>query len=138
MKYLNMKLVYTKQTEHDAIFYRYEIGGYQVWFEQYQDNGKDSRHQNCVGCIFQVSIAPLNRDNDLPKLNIYESIGNNNGWPNMYEYEHKDHRLQLEDMDDYIKRIKRAKLVLASIKHYLENSFHGELFKERAKLKENW
>ena len=137
MKYLKMKLVYTQQTEQDVIFDRYEIGDYQVWFEQYQDNGKDNRRQNCVGCIFQVSIMPLNIEDNLPKLNIYRGIGDDKGWPKVYEYEQKYWRLQLEDMDRHIKRVKYAKLVLASVKHYLENSFHYELFKERAKLKEN-
>lgn len=135
MKYLKMKLVYTKEYLKDkTIFYRYEIGGYQVWFEQHQDNGKDNRHQNCVGCIFQISIAPL-KDEGL-KLSIYERVGSNKGWPNDYEYEHKNWRLKLEDMDVYIKSVKRAKLVLASIKYYIENSFHYELFQQRERLKE--
>lgn len=135
MKYLKMKLVYTKEYLKDkTIFYRYEIDGYQVWFEQHQDNGKDNRRQNCVGCIFQISIAPL-KDEGL-KLNIYERVGSNKGWPNYYEYEQNHWRLKLEDMDVHIKSVKRAKLVLASIKHYLENSFHYELFQSREQLKE--
>jgi hypothetical protein len=105
-----------------------------VWFEQHQDNGKDNRRQNCVGCIFQISIAPL-KDEGL-KLNIYERVGSNKGWPNYYEYEQNHWRLKLEDMDVHIKSVKRAKLVLASIKHYLENSFHYELFQSREQLKE--
>lgn len=132
-----MNLVYTKENQKgNSIFYRYECGGYQIWFEQHQDDGKDNRHQNCVGCIFWVGISPLNKEDSLPNLNIYDRIGENKGYPNLYEYEHKNYRLNLEDMDECVKHIKRAKLVLASIKHYLENSFHYELFKKREQLKE--
>lgn len=137
MRYLKMKLVYTKlDPKYKTIFYRYECGGYQIWFEQHQDNGKTNRRQNCVGCIFQISIAPLNREDGLQELSIYERTGSDKGWPNDYEYEHKNWRLKIEDMDAHIKSVKRAKLVLASIKHYLENSFHYELFQSREQLKE--
>ena len=57
MKLLDAKLEYTKEN-NDSIFYRYCIGGYQIWFSQYKDNGKKCSHQNLVGCIFSVGVAP--------------------------------------------------------------------------------
>ena len=80
MKFLKVKLEFTKEDkEHNEIFYRYKIGKYQMWFTQHQDNGESGYHQNCIGCIFQVSIHQTKKDENLFKLFIDDRLGVNRG-----------------------------------------------------------
>lgn len=52
-----------KEQEDNKLFYRYRVGTYTVWFEQYQDNGKKQKNQNLLGCIFSVGVR--NEDSEM-------------------------------------------------------------------------
>ena len=127
----------SKTTEHcdpNEIFYRYRVGRYVFWFTQHQDNGKKNKHQNCVGCIFQIHIE----SDDPTDLHIRacEEIGTWVGYPNQFLLDDLPHRYKLLDIDKHLDKIHYATDCLIRIREFLYNSEHYELFKQREKLKE--
>ena len=120
---LEAKLDYKKEDER-SVFYRYKMGVYTIWFSQYKDN-----ISGVAGCIFSVGVQA--KSNEYPALFVGEKIGTNQGYPNEYRYNFCTSELQLEDMEDVIKKIRYAKRVLESIKYFFENSEHKKLFDRR-------
>ena len=131
---IKLELKTTEHCDADEIFYRYRIGRYVFWFTQHQDNGKKNKHQNCVGCIFQIHIE----SDDATDLHIraWEEVGTWVGYPNEFFLDDLPHRYNLLDIDKHLDRIHYATDCLTRIREFLYNSEHYELFKQREKLEE--
>lgn len=131
---ITLELKTTEHCDSDEIFYRYRVGRYVFWFTQHLDNGKKNKHQNCVGCIFQVHIE----SDDPTDLHIraWEEVGTWVGYPKEFFLDDLPHRYKLLDIDKYLDKIHYATDCLIRIREFLYNSEHYELFKQREKLKD--
>ena len=135
---INMKgkiiLELKKQDDNrpDEVFYRYRCGRYTFWFTQYQDNGKKTHSQNCMGCIFKVSVA--SDSNGDFELQIDEPIGEDRGYPTRFRISGLDYSVNLEDIESFTSRLLYAKEYLKTIEDFFFNSDHYELFKKRTQL----
>lgn len=128
-----IELELCKQINEEEVFYRYRCGAYTIWFTQFQDNGKKTHSQNCVGCIFQTHIAA--DSNDYLSLWVAERIGADKGYPDTFEIEEIPHRIELASASEFLNKLNYALEHLQIIKDFLFNSEHYELFKERSDLK---
>lgn len=128
-----VELELCKQINEEEIFYRYRCGVYTIWFTQFQDNGKKTRSQNCVGCIFQVHVAA--DSNDYLSLWITEKLGNDKYYPDTFEVEKMPHHIELADSYRFLNKFNYAIEHLQIIKDFLYNSEHYELYKKRVNLK---
>lgn len=129
----SMELELCKQINKEEIFYRYRCGVYRIWFTQFQDNGKETHSQNCVGCIFQVHIAA--DSNDYLSLWVSERIGGDKGYPDTFEIEEIPHRVELANSYIFLDKLNYALEHLRIIKDFFYNSKYYELFKKRSTLK---
>ena len=123
-----------KEQEDNIIFYRYKVGTYKVWFEQYQDNGKKQKNQNLLGCIFSVSVR--NEDNEKGfNILVKERLGEFKGFPDEFQCDDIPHTINMDDLSAFIQKMLYTEEHLGAIKDLFYNSKHYELFKERSKLK---
>ena len=134
-KYLEVELELetTEHCDEDEVFYRYRIGKYQFWFTQHQDNGKKTKSQNCIGCIFGVHTQC--DDNSCFPLRIYSKIGSNLGYPNEFFIDQLPYTLPVDDFDEFKDKLYYAQECLCKIRKFLYNGKHYELFKKRETLK---
>ena len=129
----SVELELCKEINKEEIFYRYRCGAYTVWFTQHQDNGKKTRHQNCVGCVFQIHVKEDSGDY-LP-LYINETLGRNLGYPDTFEIENIPRHIDISDYYKFLDKLNYASEHLQIIKDFFYDSKHYDLFKERSKLK---
>lgn len=127
-----LELVSTQNCAKDEIFYRYRSGRYVFWFSQYQDNGKKTKHQNCVGCIFQVNI----KSDDVEDFNICARthIGSDAGYPEDFFIDCTPRTIPLSDYPKFMEKLNYAKTHLKYIADFLYTSDHYTLYNKRKQL----
>ena len=123
-----------KEQEDHKIFYRYKVGPYTVWFEQYQDNGEKQENQNLLGCIFSVGVHNEDSERGFNIL-VRERLGGFEGFPNEFQLDDMPHTINMDDLSTFIQKIQYAGECLKTIKDLFYNSEHYELY---AKRLEKW
>lgn len=119
-----------KEQEDNKIFYRYRVGTYTVWFEQYQDNGRKQKNQNLLGCIFSVGV----RNEDSEKgfnISVKERLGEFKGFPDEFRVDDIPHTINESDLATFIQKMRYTEERLKAIKDLFYNSEHYELYTKR-------
>lgn len=123
-----------EEQEDNKIFYRYKVGTYTVWFEQYQDNSKKQKNQNLLGCIFPVGVHNEDTEKGYNIL-VGEQLRGFEGFPNEFRIDDIPHTVSMDDLSAFIQKIQYTEKHLKAIKDLFYNSEHYALFKQR---QEKW
>lgn len=107
-----------KKEQNEGIFYRYNIDGTLVWFEQYKDNGN----------IYTVSVRTT--DEIKEDFNFYvEDDSPHSYYPKFVEIQTHHERLTVGQVDEYVSGILYAKRVAEAIMSIFESEEHIGLYK---------
>lgn len=110
----------TKIRDEGDIFYRYDIDGTKVWFEQYQSNGH----------ICSVSIRP---NEELEDFDFYVDDNFEDCYP-MGVYVHIGNtRLTMEQVDEFVGKVQYAKQVIQAVEGIFESGIHRECYEKHHK-----
>lgn len=130
---MSVKLELRKvDSDQHAILYRYNIDDkYLVWFKQYQDNGKSRKDQNLRGCVFSVSVQPL--DGEMIPLQVYESVDSHLGYPDTFAINWAPPTITLDNFEEIRERLEGACQHLRVLKDifYTRAGVHWQLFETR-------
>lgn len=114
-----MKAILEFKKEHDdCIFYRYNIDGTLVWFEQYKNSGH----------IYTVSVRPGDEINDDFRFYVQDGSRYDYYYPEFVEIHTNHERLNVDQVDDYVNGILYAKEVAKVIMEIFDNGMHKELY----------
>lgn len=133
---VNLELRKVDSDQH-TVFYRYNVDNkYLVWFNQYQDNGKATKHQNCRGCIFSVVVQSL--DEEAVPLQVYESVGSHQGYPNTFQVNWIPPTINLDNFEEVQQKLQHAYCYLRVIQDLFYSSAgeHYQLFLTREQLED--
>ncbi len=105
-----------KERGKDSIFYRYNIDGTLVWFEQYYN-----------GHIYFVSVRP---SDEIEDVEFYVNDGSSHDiyYPEWVEINIHHERLTVDQIDGYIIGLQYAKRVAEAIMNIFDNGEHMELY----------
>lgn len=108
-----------KDEQKDSTFYRYNIDGTLVWFDQHADSGH----------IFTVSVKP--GDKLANRFNFYVKDGSRSRYyyPICVEIITNSEGLTIDLVDGYVSCIVYAKMVAEAIMEIFESGEHIELYK---------
>jgi hypothetical protein len=107
-----------KKERTDSIFYRYNIDGTLVWFEQYKENGH-------IYIVWVQTCADLKDDFD---FYLQDGSWDENCYPSHVEVNIHHRKLTVEQIDEYISGLLCAKRVAGAIMEIFERSEHKELY----------
>ena len=108
-----------KEEKGNEIFYRYQIGGFKVWFTQNVRSGD----------IFTVSIAANNKeyeDFDLCAMTYEE---NDHWYPVKFTLRGFSSRMTTAEAAMYAERMTKVCTILDAIQNFFETSFHANVGK---------
>lgn len=107
-----------KKERDDSIFYRYNIDGTQVWFEQYQSNGH----------IYTVTVRP--GDEIKGDFSFYAQDGSRTEhyYPEFVEINTNHETLTVDQVDEYISKLSYAKKIAEAIMDIFDYGEHIELY----------
>lgn len=108
-----------KKEQGDGIFYRYNIEGTLVWFEQYMENGH----------IYTVAVRTLDWIQDNFQFYVQDGSQHNYYYPKFVEIDTKHERLTVEQVDRYINGLMYVRKIAEAIMGIFESEEHMELYK---------
>ena len=108
-----------KTNNEGGIFYRYNISGTLLWFEQYQNSGH----------IYTVAARP---SVELEGIKFYVQDGSKHEvyYPEWVEIDVEHTELNVDQVDEYISKLKFAKEVANVIEDIFNSPEHIDLYKE--------
>ena len=107
-----------KKERTDSIFYRYNIDGTLVWFEQYKKNGH-------IYIVFIQTCKDLKDDVD---FDIQDGSWDENCYPEFVEINIHHRKLTVEQIDEYVSGLLYAKRVANAIMEIFKHGEHKELY----------
>ena len=108
----------TKERE-DSIFYRYNIYGTLVWFEQYKENGH----------IYTVAVTPGDTIKEEVAFYVHDGSRHDYYYPEFVEISVHHKELTVGQVDGYVSCLVYAKMVAEAIMEIFESDEHIELYK---------
>lgn len=108
-----------KAGDRNDIFYRYNVSGTLVWFSQNQNNG----------CIYSVSVR-LSRELDGMEFYVQDGSRHDVYYPEWVEISVDHTRLNTDQVDEHISKLKFAKEVAKVIENIFESPEHKGLYEE--------
>ena len=114
-----------KASDRNDIFYRYNVSGTLVWFSQNQQNG----------CIYSVCVRP-SRELDCMAFYVQDGSRHNVYYPEWVEISVDHTRLNADQVDEYISKLKFAKEVAKAIEDIFNSPEHIDLYKEFHKMED--
>ena len=114
-----------KTRDEGDIFYRYNVNGTLVWFSQYQDSGH----------IYSVIVRP---SVELEGIKFYVQDGSMHDvfYPEWVEISVEHARLNVDQVDEHISKLKFAKEVAEVIENIFNCPEHIDLYKEFHKVED--
>lgn len=107
-----------KERDEGSIFYRYNIDGTLVWFDQYQDSGH----------IYTVAVRAGDEIKEDFQFYVQDDSQNDYYYPKYIEINTNHERLTVDQVDGYVNGLTYAKRIAEAIMEIFENSEHKELY----------
>ena len=107
-----------KERDEGSIFYRYNISGTQVWFEQYQDSGN----------IYMTHVRLNDELAEDFKFYVQDHSYNEEYYPESIEINTNHERMTVDHVEGYIDRLRAAKEAAIAIMEIFESGIHKELY----------
>jgi hypothetical protein len=112
-----------KKEREDSVFYRYNICGTLVWFDQYRDSGH----------IYTVSVSAADEINKCVKFYVQDGSRNDYYYPTFVEIDTRSKTLTVDQVDEYAGAIVCAKMVANAIMNIFESGEHKEYYNSHHK-----
>ena len=112
-----------KKERDDSIFYRYDICGTRVWFEQYRDSGH----------IYTASVDADNETDKYVRFYVQDGSRNDYYYPTHVEIDTRSKTLTVDQVDEYASKLVYAKMVAKAIMSIFENGEHKECYNSHHK-----
>lgn len=109
-----------KKTREDSIFYRYNIDGTLVWFEQYKENGH----------IYTVSVTSGDEIKERFRFYVQDGAHTEHYYPVFVKIETNHEGLTVDQVDGYVSDLVYAKMVAKAIMEIFESGEHKDLYEQ--------
>lgn len=109
-----------KERNDGSIFYRYNIDGTKVWFDQYQDSGN----------IYAVYVRAGDEIQDDFKFCVQDGSQFDHYYPKYIEINTNHERLTVNQVCDYVNGLLYAKRIASAIMKIFENGKHKNLYEQ--------
>ena len=107
-----------KKEREDSIFYKYNIYGTLVWFEQHKENGH----------IYTVSVASGDTIKEECAFYVQDGSRTDYYYPVFVEINTHHKELTVDQVDGYVSALVYAKMVAKAIMEIFESGEHKELY----------
>ena len=108
-----------KERVGESVFYRYNIEGNSVWFEQYIDNGH----------IYSVTVRTLDWIRENFQFYVHDGSQHDYYYPELVEINIKNESLGVNQVDGYVNGLLYAKQIAGAIMDIFKSGEHMELYK---------
>ena len=108
-----------KKDKVSEIFYRYNIDGTLVWFEQYMESGH----------IYMVHVSTADDIKEDFKFYVHDGSQHDYYYPEYVEINTNHERLTVDQVEEYVSGLMYAKRVAESIMDIFSSGEHMELYK---------
>lgn len=108
-----------KDEQKDSTFYKYNIDGTLVWFDQHADSGH----------IFTVLVASSAKLADMFKFYVKDGSRSKYYYPICVEIIANSEALTIDQVDWYVSKLVYAKMVAEAIMEIFESDEHIKLYK---------
>ena len=107
------------QSNKNEIFYRYNIDGVLVWFDQYIDSGH----------IYAVTVRTPDWIRENFQFYVYDGSQHDYYYPEFVEINTKHERLSVDQVDGYMNGLAYAQKLAQAIMEIFDTGKHMELYK---------
>ena len=108
-----------KKEREESIFYKYNVYGTLVWFEQYKDSGN----------IYTVFVSLADEIKEEFRFYVQDGSQRDYYYPEFVEININHERLTVDQVDGYINGLVYAKRIAKAVMDIFENGEHMELYK---------
>ena len=108
-----------KERADGCVFYRYNIEGILVWFEQHMESGH----------IYTVTVRTLDWIKEDFQFYIQDGSQHDYYYPEFVEINTNHKRLTVEQVDGYVNGLMYVKRIAEAIMEIFNNGEHMELYK---------
>ena len=108
-----------KEKSGECVFYRYNVEGNLVWFEQYVDSGH----------IYTVTVRTLDWIRENFQFYVQDGSQHDYYYPEFVEINTNHERLTVDQVDGYVNGLMYAKKIAEEIMNIFNSGEHMELYK---------
>ena len=108
-----------KERVNESVFYRYNIDGTLVWFEQYIDSGH----------IYAVTVRTLDWIKENFQFSVQDGSQHDYYYPEFVEINTNHERLTTDQVEGYVNGLMYAKRIAEAIMDIFNSGEHMELYK---------
>ena len=108
-----------KERGGESVFYRYNIEGTLVWFEQYMENGH----------IYTVNVCALDWIEENFHFYVHDGSRHDYYYPELVEINTNHERLTVDQVDGYVNGLMYVKRIAEAIMDIFDSGEHMELYK---------
>ena len=108
-----------KERDGESIFYRYNVEGTLVWFEQYMESGH----------IYAVGVSTLDWIAENFQFYVQDGSQHDYYYPEFVEINTNHERLSVDQVDGYVNILMYVKKIAEAIMDIFASGEHMELYK---------
>ena len=113
-----------KERDGESIFYRYNVEGTLVWFEQYMESGH----------IYTVGVSTLDWIAENFQFYVQDGSQHDYYYPEFVEINTNHERLSVNQVDGYVNSLMYVKKIAEAIMDIFESGEHMELYELQSNL----